>query len=89
MSKVDNYEAPKTIDTIAAIARRAVNVNPSLERVSTMMDIDAVHKKTPLRLSDMLTTTDFNLMHDIYGIAENLNRTTKKLENCFSPRFTI
>lgn len=57
-------------------------------RMDAMMDLTACQANgCPLRLADLLKADDFNFCHDIFGIRNNLNRTTGKLENCFLPRF--
>ena len=56
-------------------------------RLDMMMDIEAVHENCPLELEKLLYADDTNFYHDITGIFANLNRRTKKLENCFVPRF--
>ena len=55
--------------------------------MTILMDLAAVHHHTPLRLVEMADADDFNLIHDVAGIGNCLNRTTGKLEDCFVPRF--
>lgn len=81
-------------DIILHIARRAVSnfmggKFSKDDRVlqDFIMDISATHLSTPLRLKDLLYADDFNFCHDVFGIRQNLNRTTGKLER-FVPRFT-
>jgi hypothetical protein len=74
--------------TISAIASRALTIMPNWDKMSVEMDIEAVHESNPLRLADFLAADDFNFAHDIFGIAHHLNRKTRKLEDCFLPRFT-
>ena len=57
------------------------------DKLDLMMDIDATNENCPLRLKELLDADDFNFYHDLIGIGNNLNRKTKKLENCFLPRF--
>jgi hypothetical protein len=57
-------------------------------KLDMFMDIEFVHKDCPLNLQRLLEADNFNFFHDVIGIYENLNRKTKKLENCFVPRFT-
>lgn len=83
MTKLDEMK------TISKIAKRAVKMYPVLNHMSTVMDLDAVHEKTPLQLAELLKADNFNFAHDVVGIANNLNRETKELENCFSPRFSV
>ena len=51
------------------------------------MDIDAANNDIPLKLNDLLNADDLNFNHDIIGIYKNINRNTKKLDNCFIPRY--
>lgn len=59
-------------------------------RINLMMDLTACHANgNPLRLNDLLAADDFNVAHDVGGISRHINRDTGKLENCFSPRFSM
>lgn len=58
------------------------------DKMSTMMDVQASHALNPLRLNDLLGADDFNFAHDIYGIANHIDRDTGELTDCFLPRFT-
>ncbi len=58
-------------------------------RLTCTMDLDCVHEDVGLRLKDLLEADDSNFAHDIGGIARHLNRQTKKLEDGFSPRYTV
>ena len=53
-----------------------------------ILDLTCVNDHTPLKLNDLLVSDDQNFNHDIIGICKNLNRSTKKLDNCFIPRYT-
>lgn len=57
------------------------------DKLSMMMDIDATNENCRLKLLELLAADDENFYHDIIGIGNNLNRKTKKLENCFIPRY--
>jgi hypothetical protein len=95
-SKIDQVsftcpEADRKI--IRAIARRTRDLLLTLGVDRPALDIDmdivATHcNGNPLRLADLLAADDFNLMHDVSGIARHLNRENGKLENCFLPRFS-
>ena len=79
--------------TISKIAKRAVEIAKTqgvqYDFLTASMDIEAVHSNiTPLRLNDLLKADNFNFTHDVFGIANHLNRETIELENCFVPRFT-
>lgn len=50
------------------------------------MDLSATHYNCPLDLIKMSQADDFNMIHDVTGIARHLNRKTGELENCFLPR---
>ena len=56
-------------------------------KLDLMMDIDTANEDCPLKLEELLKADDMNFYHDIIGIGNNLNRQTKKLENCFLPRY--
>ena len=52
------------------------------------MDLTACHRNgTPLLLTDLLASDDFNFGHDVFGIRRHLDRTTGKLLSHFQPRF--
>jgi hypothetical protein len=53
------------------------------------MDLTACHSNgNPLRLQDLLDAEGFDFTHDIFGITDNINRKTGKLDNFFVPRFS-
>lgn len=86
MTKRERFEI------ISGIADRALNRVPFEERskrdkLSLVMDIDFADKDCPLRLRELAQAPDFDFAHDVFGIERHLNRTTKKLQNCFVPRF--
>ncbi len=56
-------------------------------KLDMIMDIETAHKNCPLDLQKLLDADEANFYHDVMGIFKNLNRQTKKLENCFVPRF--
>ena len=56
-------------------------------KIEMTMDIYAANKDCPLKLQELLDADDFNFYNDLIGICNNLNRQTKKLENCFVPRY--
>ncbi|WNM08408.1 DUF6874 family protein [Komagataeibacter nataicola] len=80
---------------IRAISERAAEVaykyrpDAEFDLVSCRMDITATHANgNPLRLRELLEADDFNFGHDVFGIECHLDRTTGKLMNGFSPRFS-
>lgn len=75
---------------IAGIVTRAMKLKLGASRMDVHMDLSATHcNGNPLRLDDLLAADDFNFTHDIAGIRRHLNRDTGKLEDGFSPRFTL
>ena len=76
---------------IAAIVDRADELSLAhghvLDRLSTQMDLTAVHANgCPLDLARLAAADNFNLMHDVLGIARHLDRETGKLRDFFRPR---
>jgi len=57
------------------------------ERIDMILDIDVANRDCPLKLQELLEADDNNFYHDIIGIGQHLNRQTRKLEDCFVPRF--
>ena len=77
-------------EKISAIANRAHGGSPILNergKIDLMMDLEFAHIDCPIKLDDLLAADDGNFMHDITGIVCNMNRNTKKLDNCFVPRY--
>lgn len=73
---------------IMQIAKRAEDKGLMLfDRMSLIMDIEAVHAEIGLRLADLLNADDYNFSHDIVGIQQNIDRQSKTLTNCFLPRY--
>lgn len=81
---------------VRKISRRAAHLirtygdqrKHSAIRLHVTMDLLATHANgCPLDFTRMKEADDFNLMHDVAGIGNHLNRETGRLENCFLPRF--
>ena len=89
-----SFDCPESERKVCrAIARRArdllLDLGVDRPALDIDMDIVATHcNGNPLRLNDLLGADDFNLLHDVSGIARHLNRETGKLEGFFSPRFS-
>lgn len=80
-------------EKINRIVNAVENQLPGQE-VHALMDLTAVHVVHGLELDDMVEYAEscdqmkvFNVMHDIIGINNCLDRTTGDLLNCFWPRF--
>jgi hypothetical protein len=79
----------KEIKLIDKIVNRAVSMKLTKDKVSSSMDIAAVHgNDVKLDLDKMLKFDDFNFAHDFCGITRHIDRNTGKLLNCFLPRCT-
>ena len=84
MSKFDDTQM------ISAILDRAEEIDLDMTaRINSFMDLEYAHKHIPIDLSAFLKGRDQDFIHDFAGIRANMNRTTKKLDNHFVPRFTI
>lgn len=56
--------------------------------LSTKMDLIATHANgCPMDFDRMRKADDFNILHDIVGIRDHLNRKTGQIEGMFLPRF--
>lgn len=91
VTKAETLTIAKIVDRAEAVFRRN---HRQLDRMSTMMDITACHANgCPLDLDRLLEEADdFNLIHDVAGIARHLDRddaspTAGQLLDCFLPRF--
>lgn len=73
---------------ILQCAKRGVNMLGSISLLDLEMDITAAHIANPLRLDALLNADEFNFIHDICGIRENINRKNGEMNNCFLPRFS-
>ena len=74
--------------TVVEIAKRADALGIMMnDRMSLMMDVEAVHAEIGLKLDELLKADDANFTHDIVGIQNNLDRKSKKLQNFFLPRY--
>jgi hypothetical protein len=74
------------------IARRArelyLSANVDRDATDIEMDLLATHANgCPLDFKRLSEADDFNLMHDVSGIARHIDRETGELTNCFLPRF--
>ena len=73
---------------VVEIAKRADALGIMMfDRMSLMMDVEAVHAEIGLKLDELLNADEANFTHDIVGIQKNLDRESKKLQNFFLPRY--
>lgn len=68
------------------IERLKVHVE-GVNALSTRMDLACVHAATPLDLVALSEADNFNLFHDVLGIATHLDRSTGALRGHFVPRY--
>lgn len=58
-----------------------------IDRCSLTMDLIATNANgCPIDFDKLLHMSDFDFIHDIYGIMKKLDRTTGKLKDLFEPR---
>jgi hypothetical protein len=72
---------------INKIIERAKSLGVQRDTMSLDMDICAAHENCPLRLEEFLNAPNFDCLHDVVGIVNNLNRETGEIENFFLPRY--
>ena len=59
------------------------------DRMTLVMDLSACHANgCPLDFDHLASADDFNLMHDVTGIANHIDRETGALSGHFLPRFS-
>ena len=81
----------KDFINIAGIAKRGITLLDGLGTVDTfdlIMYLDAAHKDVGLDLDAMPIGRDCDLVHDLNGIMDNLDKATGKLVGTWLPRFT-
>lgn len=86
--------SPEASDLIFAVVVRfesimpASNFNPrGRDRQDYIMDLTACHANgMPLDLAKLLAAPPFDLVHDVCGIRDHINRRTGKIEDQFVPR---
>ena len=58
------------------------------DSMSIEMDITACHcNDFPLDLEGLRLADEVDLVHDVFGIVQHIDRDTGKLQNCFVPRY--
>jgi len=76
------------VETMSKIVNRVLALGVfKAEKIHLMMDLEACHAVCPLRLADMLTAANADLIHDILGIYHHLDHETGELQDGFLPRF--
>lgn len=62
--------------------------NPYGDRMTRMMDLEAVHQELDMDWRGLLDAKDGDFMHDLCGIHGHMDRSTGTLSDCFCPRYT-
>ena len=71
-------------EKINDVCQRAMGCGIGYKKLDLFMDINCVYDL--IDIDKLMQFDAFNFLHDIYGIIQNLNRRTGKLENNFLPR---
>lgn len=80
----DRAHVSNIVDRVEALA---LAEGHTLDRQSTEMDLVATHANgCPMDFAKLEAADNFNLMHDVFGIARHIDRETGKLTNHFVPR---
>ena len=84
-TKEEDYLINKIIDRYIETAKKLDIV---VDRLVACMSLTACHKNgMPLKLKELLEdSSDFDLLHDISGIIENIDRNTGRVHR-FAPRY--
>lgn len=86
-TKSDIENISRILDRVDAITKK---FGGKFDRLSAFMDLDATHSNgCPMDFASLAGTDDFNLMHDVNGIARHIDRQTGKLGDLFHPRFAL
>lgn len=90
VSNEDHDNAAK-LGKLAAEQARTLGVE--YEQRTAIMDITAAHANgNPLKLAEMVaaigTEHETDVLHDLFGIRRHIDRSTGKLGDCFSPRYS-
>jgi hypothetical protein len=79
--------AHRHIETVLNRAEALGAIRDEAQRLSVQMDIAATHANgTPIRFRAFAEADDFNLLHDLVGIARHIDRRTGRLGGQFLPR---
>lgn len=74
-------------DTVDRYWEVAMPNDAKASKLNIFMDIHAAHTHMPLDLEKLSKAAAFDLVHDVSGIRNNIDRETGKLLNCFVPRY--
>lgn len=78
------------LELISAIADRAVTtfsrVGREYDKFSAFMDIEIANEVFGLRLTDLAMANDADFGHDVFGIYQHIDRSTKSFPEGWLPR---
>ena len=82
------------IRVLARVAERAEAMEqelglPSTNRMTRLMDLDYANRSVPIDFDALIASDNQTFAHDVFGITQHMNRSTKVLGNCFVPRTAI
>lgn len=83
-----NKTSVEDVNLLRAISKRAIKLKQDMDYITLDMDIAAAHITNPLKLKELLKADDFNFMHDIIGITNNIDRDTGEMSNYFLPKYS-
>jgi len=98
--KTDMEKIEAIVDATILVLNSPGTMNDAEQfRSDLTLAMELVHLKTPLRLDDMvgicmenINTVNmdmFNVVHDVIGIHNHIDRDTGILDNTFMPRFLL
>lgn len=88
--EVNTHDAALIDQIVDRVEELSLAQGHDLDRLSTEMDLRAVHANhCPLDLEKLVKADNFNLLHDVFGIARHLDRKTGKLRDFFDPRCSL
>jgi hypothetical protein len=80
----------ETIETIVArvlrLSREVMGLKPKLDGRAIIVGLALAHRELPLDLELLLDADDSDLIHDVFGIMQNIDLDTGRLRNSFVPR---
>lgn len=84
---------PTDLALIAQITKRVMELAPAdcgVDATIMMMDLAMVHTRgCPLKLMQLLMSSNDDITHDVLGIGLHIDRNTGKLRGGFVPRFSV
>jgi len=70
-------------------ARVAARAGQEFRPTLVAFTLQHVHAHRPLRLTAMAKGPEFDLVHDVFGIIDNYDPTTRAFRNFWTPRYLV